>query len=96
MRELWPWTALLRQRVHVGDLQSGPLRDLWKRVSVVPTLSGELVPLCDGAIGVNYAFNEDLMVYAKYVTGFKAGGFNDLASRVDLIPFDSEIMADVV
>ncbi|NIB38471.1 TonB-dependent receptor [Pseudomaricurvus alkylphenolicus] len=42
------------------------------------------------SVGVNYAINEDVMVYAKYVTGFKAGGFNRIASTVERVPFDSE------
>ncbi len=42
------------------------------------------------AFGVNYAVNEDMMVYAKYVTGFKAGGFNRIASTLERVPFDSE------
>ena len=42
------------------------------------------------AVGVNYTVTDDVMVYAKYVTGFKAGGFNRIASTVERIPFDSE------
>lgn len=41
-------------------------------------------------IGLNYTFSEDLMAYAKYVTGFKAGGFNSISGSVDGLAFEPE------
>lgn len=40
--------------------------------------------------GVNYTVNEDFMVYAKVVTGFKAGGFNDTSGSAENIAFGQE------
>ncbi len=40
--------------------------------------------------GVNYTFDDDMLMYAKVVTGFKAGGFNPLASSAALVPFGEE------
>lgn len=39
-----------------------------------------------GKIGVQYDINDDVMVYAQYQTGFKAGGFNIAACRDDFDP----------
>lgn len=43
-----------------------------------------------GGAGLNYKPSDDLMLYGKVVTGFKAGGFNSIASTVDRLPFDEE------
>lgn len=40
--------------------------------------------------GINFKLSDDVLLYAKVVTGFKAGGFNNLAGSIDNIPFDSE------
>lgn len=40
--------------------------------------------------GVNFTVSEDVLVYAKVVTGFKAGGFNSIAGRIEDMPFDEE------
>ena len=40
--------------------------------------------------GVNVFVNDSFLAYAKVVTGFKAGGFNSIASAVDLLGFDEE------
>jgi len=40
--------------------------------------------------GVNYTLSKDTLVYAKVVTGFKAGGFNSTVSSASLLPFNSE------
>jgi len=40
--------------------------------------------------GINYQVNDDTLLYAKVVTGFKAGGFNNLAGKAENLPFDSE------
>ncbi|NIB38467.1 TonB-dependent receptor [Pseudomaricurvus alkylphenolicus] len=41
-------------------------------------------------IGINYQINNDILTYAKLVTGFKAGGFNSISGSVDNLPFDEE------
>lgn len=40
--------------------------------------------------GVNVQLTGDALVYAKVVTGFKAGGFNSIAGDVDDLPFEQE------
>lgn len=40
--------------------------------------------------GVDFRLSQDVLLYAKIVTGFKAGGFNDIAGRVENLPFDEE------
>ena len=40
--------------------------------------------------GINFKVNDDVLLYGKVVTGFKAGGFNNLAGSIDNLPFDSE------
>jgi len=41
-------------------------------------------------IGMTYRPSEELTIYAKAVTGFKAGGFNENASSVNLLPLSEE------
>jgi len=41
-------------------------------------------------ISISYKPVEAWMMYAKVATGFKAGGYNNEASSVDLLPFDQE------
>lgn len=43
-----------------------------------------------GGAGVNYKLTPAFMAYAKVVTGFKGGGFNSIASKVSLLPFNEE------
>jgi iron complex outermembrane receptor protein len=40
--------------------------------------------------GLNFAVSADVLLYAKAVTGFKAGGFNSVAGRLQEMPFDEE------
>ena len=42
------------------------------------------------AAGANFSPSDDALVYAKVVTGFKAGGFNSIAATRDLLAFDEE------
>jgi len=42
------------------------------------------------AFGVTYALNDNTTLYAKYVTGFKAGGFNENAGIADDMPLGEE------
>ncbi len=51
-------------------------KDSWTNFS--PTVSMAFKP------------NDDWMLYAKVATGFKAGGYNNEASAVELLPFDQE------
>jgi iron complex outermembrane receptor protein len=39
---------------------------------------------------VDFRLSPDVLLYAKIVTGFKAGGFNDIAGRVENLPFEEE------
>lgn len=43
-----------------------------------------------GGFGLNYKVAPSFLAYAKVVTGFKGGGFNSVASTVNLLPFDEE------
>jgi iron complex outermembrane receptor protein len=40
--------------------------------------------------GVDFSVSDDVLLYAKIVTGFKAGGFNSVAGRIAHLPFDEE------
>ncbi|NIB38318.1 TonB-dependent receptor [Pseudomaricurvus alkylphenolicus] len=40
--------------------------------------------------GVTYRPDEDMTLYGKVVTGFKAGGFNENAGKVEDLPLDEE------
>lgn len=40
--------------------------------------------------GINFKLNDNILLYGKVVTGFKAGGFNNLAGSVDNLAFESE------
>jgi iron complex outermembrane receptor protein len=43
-----------------------------------------------GGGGINYRASDSFLAYAKVVMGFKAGGFNNVASTVEYLPFDEE------
>ena len=40
--------------------------------------------------GINYRVTEDVRLYAKAVTGFKAGGFNSISASPERLSFDEE------
>lgn len=40
--------------------------------------------------GVNFSVSDDVLLYAKVATGFKAGGFNSIAGALSDMPFDEE------
>jgi iron complex outermembrane receptor protein len=41
--------------------------------------------------GLNYTFNDDVMIYASYAEGFKSGGHNvDFIQTLEELPFDEE------
>ncbi|HEX2493664.1 MAG TPA: TonB-dependent receptor [Steroidobacter sp.] len=40
--------------------------------------------------GVNFKLSDDALLYAKVVTGFKAGGYNAIAGSAEEMPFDEE------
>jgi iron complex outermembrane receptor protein len=40
--------------------------------------------------GVNFKLSDDALLYAKVVTGFKAGGYNGVSGSAEYMPFDSE------
>ncbi len=40
--------------------------------------------------GVTYRYNDDVTLFAKIVTGFKAGGFNENSGVVENLPLDEE------
>lgn len=40
--------------------------------------------------GINFKVDDNILLYGKAVTGFKAGGFNNLAGSIINLPFESE------
>jgi iron complex outermembrane receptor protein len=40
--------------------------------------------------GLNFTVSDDVLLYAKVATGFKAGGFNNIAGALSDMPFDEE------
>lgn len=67
--------------------------------TTIDTSTSQLVAVFDDEVtfsqwspgaGVTYRPRDDMTLYAKVVTGFKAGGFNENAGRVDDLPLDEE------
>lgn len=67
--------------------------------TTIDTSTSQLVAIFDDTVtfsqwspgaGITYRPREDLTLYAKVVTGFKAGGFNENAGRVEDLPLEEE------